>query len=678
MSFWSRILSGTFLLVVFSPGWAQAQAAQFSTESPALLNETTHVVVSLPLVNTGGSAAANVRVTSGTLQGAATTTTRLPLDLGDIAAKEATEIGLTFPNVGLVPGSKHLLTVQGTYISGTGTRGFTVNRFVSIPPTGSIDGFTFTSYGNKNDPLALRARDQTGNVIDFYAQKDDSGGVVALTSIQVKNGAQATFFELDARQRPTRIIAPNGSIVHLTWATDTHILIEGVAPDGTLHVKTAVDVPAMSSATRKRPAVAAIATGCNPASSSNATSKITVTQCGPPGSDARVLMNLDPPLGSSFDLPAPPSGSPGVYAACIPVPDPNSGEQAVNTCKSVLGKTSTVIHAVCNLKGYFTIICDAIASAVALLGNPIAGIEIAVQCPSIVRDATLACLALGAAEKLGDVSGVIDAFCRAFMPAAERAVDSFILQPRASVNTLPPITAFATSQIAPPVGDFRIDIPKCIDHIDVRPIESSIKVGETVTLEAFPFDSNNNPVSVPASSLTWSTRDSAVTVNDRGLVTGVAPGTATVTVVEKASEKEGKAKVEVGDSFTGSWAGTVTINDPPDRVRTFNVTAAILKTATTIRVTVVWVGDGDPAETRTEAGSVNGRKITLNYDAGEGAVHFEGTLSADGLHISGTGADPIDPLDGDKWSGVVNTNGRNLTGHASGKESSATWTLTRQ
>jgi len=54
-----------------------------------------------------------------------------------------------------------------------------------------------------------------------------------------------------------------------------------------------------------------------------------------------------------------------------------------------------------------------------------------------------------------------------------------------------------------------------------QPAVTQIEVGQTLQLTARALDRDGNPVDVP---ITWLTSDATLTVNDQGLVTGVAPG----------------------------------------------------------------------------------------------------------------------------------------------------------
>jgi hypothetical protein len=55
----------------------------------------------------------------------------------------------------------------------------------------------------------------------------------------------------------------------------------------------------------------------------------------------------------------------------------------------------------------------------------------------------------------------------------------------------------------------------------LQPATTTIEVGQTLQLSAHALNRDGNPVDVP---ITWRTSDATLTVDDTGLVTGVAPG----------------------------------------------------------------------------------------------------------------------------------------------------------
>lgn len=111
-----------------------AQAPRFSTWTPGVLNNENELTVSLPILNIGDSAAANVRVTGITL-GSATrlSPAGLPIFIGDLGEYGTDSVAARFDASGLAVGGKYLFTIQGTYESGGATYGFAVNRYIVVP-----------------------------------------------------------------------------------------------------------------------------------------------------------------------------------------------------------------------------------------------------------------------------------------------------------------------------------------------------------------------------------------------------------------------------------------------------------------------------------------------------------------------------------------------------------------
>ena len=138
--------------------------------------------------------------------------------------------------------------------------------------------------------------------------------------------------------------------------------------------------------------------------------------------------------------------------------------------------------------------------------------------------------------------------------------------------------------------------------VAVDPAATSVAEVETVQLTATPQDSNGNPLT--GREVTWASSDGAVaTVSATGLVTGVAPGSATITATSEGQ--------------SGTAAVTVT---PPVPVATVDVTpsAAEVELGSTLQLV---------ATPRDEAGNpLTGRDVT--WASSDAAV---ATVSATGL-----------------------------------------------
>jgi hypothetical protein len=117
------------ILVGAAPtAWTQTGPGPiFSTQTPALGIAGSVFSVSLPMVNTGGNAAANVQVTSVTFGGALTSPT-LPISLGTMMVGATATLNLNFNDSTLTAGKQYLLTVRGNYQYKGSTLGFALSR----------------------------------------------------------------------------------------------------------------------------------------------------------------------------------------------------------------------------------------------------------------------------------------------------------------------------------------------------------------------------------------------------------------------------------------------------------------------------------------------------------------------------------------------------------------------
>lgn len=135
---------------------AQVSAVQFVTTAPGLGDAGANLLVALPIKNNGTVSAANVQVTAVSLRTAPLVApAAFPVALGAIAAGQNVVFQASFDATGLSQNATYLLTVRGTYQVGGVTAGFTVNRFIELPPaspgsatlnSGSVNG-SFTSGG---------------------------------------------------------------------------------------------------------------------------------------------------------------------------------------------------------------------------------------------------------------------------------------------------------------------------------------------------------------------------------------------------------------------------------------------------------------------------------------------------------------------------------------------------
>jgi len=101
-----------------SPCPAQIQSAQTLSRDPA----TQNIVVTEILINSGGSPATNVQITSAKIATQSATTaplTSLPMLVGTIAAGATAQVVITFPASAGTANTSATVTVSGTYAGGS-------------------------------------------------------------------------------------------------------------------------------------------------------------------------------------------------------------------------------------------------------------------------------------------------------------------------------------------------------------------------------------------------------------------------------------------------------------------------------------------------------------------------------------------------------------------------------
>jgi len=120
------------MLLGASPSAAQTGSPVFSTQTPesGLVGGTFDIL--LPLVNTGTAPADAVTVTSVVFGKTLQANLVLPLLLGSLEQNGPHQLVLQFDASSFIVGGNYLLTLRGTYQSGSNTAGFAVNRFVRV------------------------------------------------------------------------------------------------------------------------------------------------------------------------------------------------------------------------------------------------------------------------------------------------------------------------------------------------------------------------------------------------------------------------------------------------------------------------------------------------------------------------------------------------------------------
>ncbi len=127
-------------LVAQRPSDAQVSGVQFGTGKPGLAEIGSTLMVALPITNNGTVDATNVKVTGTTLRSATLANPSFPVALGTIDAGQSAVFQADFNAGSLAANTSYLLTVNGTYMVGSVTAGFTINRFIVPPPAGPGSG----------------------------------------------------------------------------------------------------------------------------------------------------------------------------------------------------------------------------------------------------------------------------------------------------------------------------------------------------------------------------------------------------------------------------------------------------------------------------------------------------------------------------------------------------------
>src|SRR5207302_921011 len=118
------------------------------------------------------------------------------------------------------------------------------------------------------------------------------------------------------------------------------------------------------------------------------------------------------------------------------------------------------------------------------------------------------------------------------------------------VSGVTPGTATITAASEGKSGTSTITVtPVPVASVEVTPATASVQAGQTVQLTATPKDANGAPLS--GRTVTWSSSNTAVaTVSNSGLVSGVTPGTATITATSEG--KSGTSAITVTSSGVAS------------------------------------------------------------------------------------------------------------------------------
>ena len=165
-------------------------------------------------------------------------------------------------------------------------------------------------------------------------------------------------------------------------------------------------------------------------------------------------------------------------------------------------------------------------------------------------------------------------------------------------------------------------MPPGVASVRVSPTIAGIAVGGTVHLQAEPLDANGNPLA--NRTVTWTSSNNAVaTVDNTGLVTGVAPGADTITATSEG--KSGTAGVAVTSAVAASIAvapTSVTVTSG----QTSQLTATVKDASGSViaGAPVSWTVDKPSVAIVGSSGLVSGQSAgTATVTATSGSVHID-------------------------------------------------------
>ena len=168
-----------------------------------------------------------------------------------------------------------------------------------------------------------------------------------------------------------------------------------------------------------------------------------------------------------------------------------------------------------------------------------------------------------------------------------------------------------------------------VGAVPVSPVSVTLQAGRTVQLFATPSDGNGNPLSERLVS--WTTSNAAAaTVNASGLVSGVAPGIATITATSEGQ----------------SGAAAVTVTAPPVASVSVSPASASVAVGQTLQLAATPKdANGNPltgrtvtwATTNAAVASVNGSGLVSGISAGVATISASSEGQAGGASITVSG-----------------------------------------
>jgi uncharacterized protein YjdB len=205
------------------------------------------------------------------------------------------------------------------------------------------------------------------------------------------------------------------------------------------------------------------------------------------------------------------------------------------------------------------------SATVTVTQAPVSTVSVTPQTPSVVIGTTTTLTALPR-----DANGVVLTGRAVTWSSANTAVA--IVSAAGAVTGVALGTATITATSEGKAGTATVTVvPVPVATVAVSPLSANVTTGATQPLTAITKDANNNTLT--GRIVTWSTSSTAIaTVSTAGVVTGVAPGTATITATSEG--KTGTATIFVLQVPVGS----VTVTPSPASVvgtQTVQLTATV-------------------------------------------------------------------------------------------------------
>ena len=119
-----------------------------------------------------------------------------------------------------------------------------------------------------------------------------------------------------------------------------------------------------------------------------------------------------------------------------------------------------------------------------------------------------------------------------------------------------------------------VTMDSTVDHLSIAPVTAPVSVGATTQLAVTAYDAAGAIVLLSPSKLQWQSSDTSVaTVDGSGVVTGMANGTAGITVTDAESQKTSSpvtVTVTDANNLSGNWVawyGDNSVGNPPGGIQ---------------------------------------------------------------------------------------------------------------